>query len=409
MTKHTLLNSVLLACLALIPGIPAASPPDDDDIIVRGEYLTRAANCMGCHTARGQPPYAGGRRLDTEFGTFVTPNLTPHPQTGLGGWTEEDFWQAMHLGRRPDGSALYPACPYPSFTHVHREDASAIYAYLQSLPPAEREHPEHDLRFPASIRGLLRTWQRFYFQPGAYEPDPDQSDAWNRGAYLVKGLGHCMVCHAERNRFGATRGGEDAPGGHVQGWYAPSLHSSAEAGLQAWPHGKGARLLGAGKAGDASMMGPMADVVYNSLQHLTEADIDAMTEYLRSLPERETGPSGLRQVDVPVDRVETIRNHGRRIYENSCMDCHGENGQGTAAASALAGNRAVTLNDPTNVINVIRHGGYPPGTDGNTRPFGMPPFNDLSAAEIAAVATYIRTSWDNNGTPVSSVTVERTQ
>lgn len=409
MRLNTLIATLLCTCTALLPAGTLAGPSTaDDEIIARGEYLARAGNCMGCHTARGGEDFAGGRRLTTDFGIFYTPNITPDPDTGIGDWTREQFRQAMHRGQRADGSPLYPVCPYTSFTRVSREDVDAIHAYLHALPAVRHETPEHDVGFPVSVRALQSLWQRLYFEPGPFEADPDQSERWNRGAYLVRGLGHCMVCHAERGRLGVQREGTGFAGGHVQGWYAPSLHSSDEAGLQGWDEEKAVALLRHGRAGDTSMMGPMADVVYDSLQHLTEDDIRAMTEYLRSLPDEEVNASS-RRPPVSARREEIMMGRGREIYENRCMDCHGASGEGTVAAAALAGNRAVTLNDPTNVIQVIRHGGYPPGTEGNPRPFGMPPFAELSAADIAAVATYIRRSWGNEGEPVSSVTVQRTQ
>lgn len=403
------LNIVLCACAALLPlGVLADSSTTSDDIVARGEYLARAGNCMGCHTARGGADFAGGRRLTSDFGIFYTPNLTPDRDSGIGNWTKEQFWQAMHHGQRPDGSPMYPACPYPSFTHIERNDTDAIYTYLHSLPAVQQDNPEHDLSFPASIRSVMSIWQSLFFDPGTFEPDPSESASWNRGAYLVQGLGHCMTCHTQRNRLGATLEDDDVAGAHVSGWYAPSLHSSAEAGLQLWSPDKSVQLLRAGKSGDASMLGPMADVVYNSLQYLTEEDVRAMTDYLRSLPDREIS-SSTRQPQIAPERLESVMVRGQEIYESNCMDCHGDAGQGTVAASALVGNRAVTLADPTNVINVIRHGGYPPSTRGNPRPFGMPPFYDLSAADVAAVATYIRRNWGNEGTPVPTVAVERTR
>ncbi len=407
MYKYLSLSGLALFLLSLLAPVPSlAAPATADEIVARGEYLTRAGNCTGCHTARGGEPFAGGRRLGSAFGTFLTPNITPDRETGIGDWTPDQFWQALHLGRRPDGQALYPACPYPNFTRVRREDVYAIYAYLRTVPAVKRANAEHELNFPASWRPLMSIWQRWYFEPGTYEDDPSRDAAWNRGAYLVQGLGHCMACHVKRNRFGATLQGDDVPGDRVQGWYAPSLYSSREAGLQGWSSEESVALLRHGKARNAAVLGPMADTVYNSLQYLTEEDIAAMATYLQSLPDRQVAAS-VSQVPVAPTRLEAMMELGYRVYERSCQDCHGASGEGSVAASALAGNRAVTLNDPVNVIHMIRHGGYPPSTGGNPRPFGMPPFYELSSAEIAAVATFIRMSWGNEGTPVSTVTVER--
>ncbi|RFA32863.1 hypothetical protein CAL65_18860 [Alkalilimnicola ehrlichii] len=372
-----------------------------DDLVVRGQYLAQVGNCASCHTAKGGKSYAGGHRLGSPFGTFITPNITPAPNTGIGRWSADDLWEALHNGRRPDGQRLYPACPYPSFTRARREDVDAIYAYLQSVPAVEQELPDHRLGSLASRRSLLAVWQALFFTPGTYEANPQHDAVWNRGAYLVEGLGHCMACHAERNRFGATRSGQNIAGDYVQGWYAPSFFSSREAGLQTWSQEKSAALLQHGKAGDAAVLGPMADIVYDSLQHLSDDDIHAMVSYLRSLPDTDIEPRR-RPLRLSQARVDTMLDVGRQVYDRSCKDCHGRQGRGTEAAAALAGNRTVLMADPTNLVNTIRYGGYPPSTEGNPRPFGMPPFNDLSDAEIAAVATYIRQSWGNDAAPVAT-------
>ena len=389
MRMSYLLTLVLAGALSSAAAQPAAAPEQ----VARGEYLARIGNC-GCHTAPGGADFAGGRAIDSLFGTFYAPNITADADTGIGRWSADDFWQAMHNGKRADGSAMYPACPYPNYTHVHREDIDAIYAYLRSLPPVQQQNRAHELSFPASARPLVSLWQWLFFKPGSFQDDPSQTPAWNRGAYLVQGLGHCSA------------GDGSAPGARIRNWYAPSLYSSAEAGLQAWPVEKGAALLRHGKAEEASAMGPMADVVFQSLQYLTEADAMAMATYLHALPDHDTEPAvrllPVRQADLPA-----VMQRGQKIYEEHCQDCHGRDGEGSLAAPALAGNRAVVLADPTNLLNVIRDGGYPPSTGGNPRPYGMPPFGFLNDVELAALATYIRTSWGNAGTPVSSANVTR--
>lgn len=386
----------------------AASAQTSAEQVERGAYLTRIGNCAGCHTAPGGDAFAGGRQVNSSVGVFYAPNITPEPETGIGRWTAGQFWDALHQGRRADGSALYPACPYPNYTHVQRHDVDAIYAYLRSVPAVRQADREHDLRFPASVRGLLPLWQKLFFTPGVFEPDSEQSRQWNRGAYLVQGLGHCSACHERRNAFGATRSDEKSGGGRVQGWYAPTLRSSAAAGLQQLAPEEAARLLQHGRIQDAAMLGPMADVVYSSLQYLSDEDALAMATYLHDLPDQALSAEVAR-VRVPADRLASVKESGRTVYEQHCQDCHGDAGQGSVAAAALAGNRAVTMADPTNLFRVIRNGGYPAATAGNPRPFGMPPFNHLSVSELAAVMTYIRTSWGNEAAPVSTVDVERAQ
>jgi len=384
------MRSKLLAVVALFAVLLSASAHGaDPERIARGEYLARAGNCAGCHTAPGGEAFAGGRAVASPFGTFYAPNITADRATGIGEWSAEQFWNALHLGKRADGSPLYPACPYPNFTRVQRADVDAIYAYLRSLPPVRRSNPPHELSWFVSARPLMRVWQWLFFEPGEFREDPAKSGQWNRGAYLVQGLGHCSACHVERNAFGAEGDSRTGRGGRVHGWYAPSLYSRAEAGLQGWPLARAAALLRHGKAGDASVMGPMADVVFNSLQHLSEDDVLAMATYLAALPERPVEPAG-REPRLSQAQRDTALELGRKVYRDHCQDCHGDEGQGSKAAPRLAGNRAVAMADRGNLVQIVRHGGYPPSTAGNPRPFGMPPFYQLSERELDAVITYIR-------------------
>ena len=396
----------LLWGVLILFSLAAVARADSSDAIARGRYLARVGNCAGCHTAPGGQDFAGGLALASPFGTFHTPNITPDVDTGIGSWTEEDFWRALHFGKRPDGSPMYPACPYPNYTRVRREDMNAIFAYLRSVTPVRKSNRPPDLSFPASVRSFVSVWQALFFDSGVYAPRPNHGIRWNRGAYLVNGLAHCAACHSERNAFGATREGVDVPGQMVHGWYAPSLHSSRQAGLQGWRPEKAALFLLTGRAGAARANGPMADVIYQSLQYLEDDDAQAMADYLGGFAESEAEPP---HHPIPVSKpvAEQLTRLGRSVYKDNCQECHGAAGEGTVAAPALAGNRAVMLADPTNMLRVIREGAYPPSTGGNPRPFGMPPFYGLTDGELAAVATFIRRSWGNDGSPVSTPDVSR--
>lgn len=392
MSRATL--PLLLALFAGVPAIATDGPPTE-----RGEYLARVGNCAGCHTAPDGAPFAGGRHLESPYGTFVTPNITPDPETGIGRWDRAAFRAALKRGRRPDGTPLYPACPYPNFTHASDADLDAIHAYLRELTPVRRRQPGHELRVPYAWRPLVNVWQALYFEPGALPARRDRSADWRRGRYLVEGLGHCAACHRTRGILGATDHSTDAPGGRVRGWYAPSLYDPDEAGLQDWPLSAAADFLRAGKHGDASMLGPMAEVTLNSLQHLRAEDARAMASYLTALPVTRT-----RSPRSPLVPSEAFRRRamtrGQRIYDDACADCHGDDGGGDPGAPALAGNRAVRMNDTTNLVNIVRRGGFPPATGRHPRPHGMPPFGALSNDDMAAVLTYIRGSWGNDAPPV---------
>jgi mono/diheme cytochrome c family protein len=384
---------------------PAAAVLASPARIEHGAYLARAGNCMGCHSGAGAAEFAGGRGIDTPFGTVFAPNITPDPQTGIGNWSAGDFWRAMHHGRSRDGRLLYPAFPYPSYTKVTREDSDALYAYLRSVKPAEQANKAHALPFPYNTQAALAVWRALFFSPGAIEAEPAKGAQWNRGRYLVDGLAHCAACHSGRNVLGATSLNAAFAGGLMpdQAWYAPSLASPAEAGLQHWSREEAVKLLRTGVSTQAGVSGPMAEVVYGSTQFLTTQDVDAMVDYLRSIPVR------------PVEKIDSPRaspaamGRGAKVYEQQCASCHGDKGQGVFGIyPALAGNRAVSLESPNNLVQIIHKGGFLPGTEGNPQPFGMPPFEQvLSGEDIAAVATYVRQSWGNSGAAVSTLAVHR--
>ncbi|RNF29211.1 alcohol dehydrogenase [Massilia aurea] len=385
--------------------IPSSSPqayaPSAANI-ERGAYLARAGDCIACHTARGGVAYAGGRALDTPFGRFYGPNLTPDKETGIGDWSADDFWNALHNGIARDGRLLYPAFPYTNYTKVTRGDSDALFAYFRSLAPQRQPNRPQELGFPYNSQALLAGWRLLYFRPGVHEEQSARGVEWNRGAYLVEGLGHCSACHSTRNQFGANEEGLDGGLIPTLGWYAPSLTSGSEAGLGDWDKEHIVALLGTGISPRGSATGPMAEVVARSLQHLTPDDLGAMASYLKSLP----STPAQRPARVP-PAGEQVLAEGRRIYEAKCAQCHGDDGRGKLPAyPPLAGNRAVTLTPAVNAIRMTVNGGFPPGTKGNPRPYGMPPFgHELDDAQVAAVLSWIRTSWGNASPPVAAVEV----
>ncbi|UJP04601.1 MAG: cytochrome c [Nitrosomonas sp.] len=380
--------------------------------VQRGEYLARVGNCMGCHTARGGEPYAGGRKLNTPFGEFVTSNITPDNETGIGHWNEEDFWQAFHYGKSKDGRYLYPAFPYTEYTKVTRQDADAIFAYLRSLPPVVQTNPPHRIHSPYDNQLLLFLWRTRYFKEGVYQPDNSKSDEWNRGNYLVQGLGHCTACHTSRNVWGASQD-DKLTGGKIMGtyWYAPSLISPLEAGVGEWPIKDIIELLSTGINGHAVTSGPMATIVRQSLQYLSDDDIRSMAVYLQSLGEKQSSDKAPRKARKMSDRVRQYLALGEQVYEKNCQDCHGESGQGVPGIyPPLAGNRSVTMTSPLNTIRSVLYGGYPPATAGNPRPYGMPPYQHfIRDTEIAQVVSYIRNAWGNLGSLVNPEDVDKSR
>ena len=387
------------------PPARSAAPVSSD--IERGRYVATAGDCIACHTAIGGATFAGGRPIQTPFGTVYSTNITSDAATGLGDWSRDDFWRALHNGRSRDGRLLYPAFPYPNFTHVTPEDADAIFAYLRSLRPVPRPNTPHELRFPYNTQAALAVWRALFFRAGVFEPDRKKSAEWNRGAYLVRGLGHCDGCHATRNIFGAVSHNLDLGGGLIplQNWYAPPLVSDTGAGVASWEEAHVEALLATGNSPRAAAMGPMAEVVFRSTQYLSADDVRAIAMYLRSFAR---SPGERRSSPKPDADVFA---RGAIVYENHCGECHGSTGEGMwPAYPPLARNPSVTEPLPANAIKAVLNGGYAPATAANPRPYGMPPFvKRLTANEIAAVLTYVRASWGNAGAPVSTFDVERYQ
>ena len=387
----------------------------DAATIERGRYLATVGNCQDCHTPRGGQPYAGGRGIVTPFGTIFSSNLTPST-SGLAAWSADDFWRALHHGQSRDGHWLYPAFPFTNTTHIARADSDALYAYLHSLPPQSNAVPPHQLSWPYNSQAALKVWRALYFREGnvsavaANEADATAKTTADvaRGAYLVRGLGHCGACHAPRNSMGASEDMHALAGGLilVQNWYAPSLSNPSEAGLQDWSVDDIVTLFQTGRARNAMVTGPMAEVVQYSTQHWTLDDLRAMAVYLTQLPRTESPRAAT---------AETLAStNSAQLYKKHCAECHGEQGQGARTADGgyayppLAGNRTVTMASPVNLVQVVMNGGFAPATAGHPRPFGMPPFVlTLSDSQIASILTYVRSQWGNRAAPVSELEVLR--
>ncbi|WP_410712077.1 c-type cytochrome [Bradyrhizobium sp. BEA-2-5] len=403
--SRTLTGLLVGLMLALSPiGASAQQKAADPAVLAKGEYLARAGDCIACHTAREGKTFAGGLPMKTPFGTLYTSNITPDPQTGIGTWTSDQFYQMMHNGRFPDGGLVYPAMPFASYTKVTREDSDAIYAYLRTVPPVRQLNKPHDLTFPFNNRSLILGWRTLFFREGEFKPDPTKSAEWNRGNYLVEGLGHCGMCHTPINALGGTSQSEAFKGGLIpmQNWYAPSLTSNKETGLGDWTIEEIVDYLRKGVSAKGAVYGPMAEVVYNSLQFLNDDDARAMAVYLKGLAQG--GPPEKASTSLPSAESSLLLSFGKSIYDRDCASCHGATGQGMPPDyPPLAGNQSIQMVSAVNPIRMVLNGGYPPGTSGNPMPHGMPPFaQKLSDDEVAAVVTYIRTAWGNRGEPVSA-------
>jgi mono/diheme cytochrome c family protein len=293
--------------------------------------------------------------------------------------------------------------PFQNYTQVTRADSDAIFAYLKSVPAHDRPNTPDALRFPYSIRALVTGWRTLYFRAGAYKPDPAESAQWNRGAYLVEGLGHCGMCHTPINALGGSSQAEAFQGGLIpeQYWYAPSLTSNKEGGLGEWSIKDIADLLKAGASARGAVYGPMSEVVYDSLQYLNQPDIEAMAVYLKSLPGRAAAQAAS---PVPPAESSLLTSLGKEVYAGNCASCHGSDGKGIPPSyPPLANNQSIQMASAVNPIRMVLNGGYPPGTAEDPEPYGMPPFaQTLSDDQVAAVVSYIRTAWGNHGTAVTA-------
>src|SRR3954470_21102679 len=316
--RRTILAVVVL-CIA--SGLGKAQAGPSAETIARGKALTDAADCASCHTIDASKPFAGGKRIDTPFGAIYSPNLTPDRDTGLGAWSDDDFYRALRYGVARDGSRYYPAFPYPNFTKLIRDDILAIRAYLATLAPFRNSAPPPELRFPLNYRVVTRAWNYLFFQPGIIMPDQSKGGPWNRGRYLVEGLAHWGACHTPKNVFGAEKRGQPLGGGLVQGLFAPRLDGAERSGLKSWSVEDITEYLQSGRNG-RSHAGPlMSEVVVNSTSRMSDADIRAIAVYLKSLPSGAPEPT----VSAPAPSQMT---DGEKVYRGACVACHEADGSG---------------------------------------------------------------------------------
>jgi mono/diheme cytochrome c family protein len=386
-------------------GVPAslakASP------VERGEYLARAADCMVCHTAQDGKPYAGGLGFKLPFGTLYSTNITPDKETGIGNYSDQDFLAAIHRGIRRDGTRLYPAMPFTSYTYMTDADALAIKAYLFSLPAVHAVAPANTLTFPFNQRWTMNFWSAVYNPDTRFEPDTSKTPEWNRGAYLAEALAHCGECHTPRDLAFALNNREKFAGAVTAGWRAFNISSDKTTGIGGWRDEDLVSYLTIGHAmGHGTASGPMGEAVDHSLSQLTPEDIRAVVAYLRSVPPSASpdlpatlappAPASHRQGGGAADP------RGKMVFEGACVSCHGWTGESSISPFAtLTG--AWAVNDPTatNVAQIVisgtkRH--HPPDA------VSMPAFGDAySDIEIAAVANYVTARF---GSKPSSLTAQ---
>jgi mono/diheme cytochrome c family protein len=375
------------------------------DARAAGQYLAQAGNCFSCHTARGGQPFAGGVPFFTEFGTLYSSNITPSREAGIGSWTEADFARAMRSGIGKDGEHLYPAFPYTAFTKLSDADLHQLFVYLRTLTPVASRPPANEMKFPLNMRLSLTGWKLFFFKEGPFEPHPELNARQNRGAYLVEALGHCSACHSPRNMLGAEASAGYLSGGamydyvrngDIRPWSTANLTPSGS-GLKHWSSEDIVRYLKTGYSPRAVAFGPMKEVVANSTRYLSDEDALAIAEYLKSLP---AIPS-----ETAAPAAAQRGKAGEMLYSANCGTCHQPTGLGSVKTGPpLSGSAIVLAKDPASLINAILYS--PEVSEALPSEVSRPPMPAFEAKldndEIAAVATYVRSSWENHAEPVSA-------
>lgn len=398
---------------------PQPADPAADPQVVRGAYLARAGDCISCHTRVDGAPFAGGLPMATPFGTIVSTNITPDTAQGIGNYSQDDFRRALREGKARDGHHLYPAMPYTNFSKLSDGDLADLYAYfMKGVAPAQQQNAKTELPWPFRMRGLMAAWNLINLPRQPYVAAPQQTAEWNRGAYLVQGLGHCSACHTPRGVTGAEKATTQADGdlflsgALIDGWYAPPLRNTTASGLGTWTHQELVQFLKTGRTDKTAAFGGMRDVIQNSTQHLSPEDLGAISVYLKSINGQPgagapvTPPlSGTANDEVTAAALRNgdIGQVGALVYLNNCNACHRSDGQGAQKTfPTLAGNSAVNARDPTSLIRLVLEGSVMAQTHGAPSPIGMPALGwRLTDANVADVLTLVRSSWGNTGAAVT--------
>jgi mono/diheme cytochrome c family protein len=403
-----MMNRSLLAVALLVSLTASAFAQDMQsfDRVERGRYLAVLGDCAGCHTAPGGAPFAGGLALETPFGRLVAPNITPDRETGIGNLTDDEFGAALHEGRSHNGTRLYPAMPYPAYTRMTEDDVRAMRSYFKTLEPVHNAVVANQLPFPLNIRLALVFWNWLNFTPGRYQPNPQKSAEWNRGAYIVEGPAHCGTCHTPKTLLGGDKTSTPLAGTTLQGWFAPNITTDQHKGIGSWSKEDLVQYLKTGANSFTLASGPMSEAVTHSTSQMSDADIAAIATYLK-----DSGNGGAASKPTPVTASDNAMRAGAAIYKDGCAACHKDNGAGEARLfPKLAGSALVQSDDPTTLAHVVLSGSRAVSTVGAPTAPAMPAFDwRLTDAQVAAVLTYIRNSWGNAAAavPASAVADQR--
>ncbi|ORM62764.1 alcohol dehydrogenase [Pantoea rodasii] len=377
-----------------------SQPPTaaDSAAIERGRYMAVASDCTACHTMpESKLPLAGGYSISTPFGGIYASNITPDRETGIGNWTERDFFRAVRHGKGKEGEHLYPAMPYNAYVKLTDQDMHDLWLYLRSVKPIHYQVPETSLGFPYNIRLAMMGWNLLFFKNEGFQIDNSKSAEWNRGAYLVEGPEHCAACHTAKNLIGGDSS-DYLQGGNLGEWHAPDITPNPHVGIGSWSEQQVVDYLKIGSNHVAVASGPMAEAVNNSTQHLTDADLRAIAVYLKQVPASTT------TLPQPISMDNAQMKMGEKVYSANCTACHNSDGKGIPnLAASLANNPGLLADDASSIITTVLQGGRGAVTNGNPTSGAMPSFAwKLSDEQVAATATYLRNSWGNAAKPVTT-------
>ncbi|MBK6007366.1 cytochrome c [Ramlibacter ginsenosidimutans] len=382
---------------------PSVQPPTgtSDVQVQRGKYLVALGDCVACHTQQGGARFAGGRAVQTPFGTIYSANITPDKDTGIGDWTADQFYRALHEGIDDEGHHLYPAFPYNYYTGITREDSDAMLAYMKSIPAVRHDFERNQLPFPFNQRWLLTFWNALFLDKGPYQANPSKSPQWNRGAYLVQTLGHCEACHTAKNFLGAPKHDQAFRGGTFGTWYAPDITGNRRSGIGGWTDDALREFLRQGTNVHSAASGEMGEVVAFSTSQMNDDDLQAVITYLRGLPA--SPEPEVKQPD------QAVMKQGEAIFQDTCSACHRMDGQGVPRFfPPLQQDANLQQSDPTSVLHFILAGTRKVPTDRAATPLAMPAYDwKLGDQQIAAVATFVRNSWGNRASPVTAEQVDK--
>ena len=418
-------HSAAVICVSLTAALLAAGSPGSQDVVQRGAYCAAAGDCIACHTAQKDHPFAGGKPFTISVGKIYSTNITPDTETGIGLYSMDDLVKVMRKGVTKDGHRLYPAMPYPSYAKVSLDDLTALYAFfMHSVKPEHiPNHPAH-LNWLLGVRSYMAVWNALYFKKGEFVANPTKTVSWNRGAYLVQGLGHCGDCHTPRGIGGQVKanseknGRQYLTGATLENWHASSLTGDYRTGLHVWSKDEIVDYLKTGRTARVAATSMMAGVIDKSTQYLTDTDLMAIAEYLKSLPA--SNDKGQREADSAMQskaavvttaglRAGDTGKRGSRVYLDNCSSCHGSDGLGAIRTFPnLVDNEAVIASDPVSLVHIVLKGSSMPSTQTAPSALAMPGFCwRLRDGDVAEVLSFVREGWGNHTTPVSSSEVGR--